>query len=64
MAGLVKDPEGAGRIIAAAITQDEASIAAAKAPDGDAEAKPEAKAELQPDAAAKTPPDSTPKTAK
>jgi H+-transporting ATPase len=56
VAGLIKDPEDARRIIAAAITQAEASGAAAKAPDADAEAKPEAEAEA--------PPDSTPKNAK
>jgi H+-transporting ATPase len=39
LAGLVKDPEDAGRIIAAAITQAEAPTAAAKAPEPKAEAQ-------------------------
>jgi H+-transporting ATPase len=58
VAGLVKDPEDAGRIIAAAITQAGASIAPAKAPEADAEPQPEAepapeaKVEHQPDAEA------------
>ena len=55
VAGLVKDPEDAGRIIAAAITQAEARIAVAKAP--------EAKPEPEPEAKAKTPSASTPKNA-
>jgi ribonuclease E len=42
LAGLAKDPENVGRIVAAAITQAEASIAATKAPEADA--KPDAKA--------------------
>jgi H+-transporting ATPase len=64
LAGLVKDPEDAGRIIAAAITQAEAPIAAAKAPETKAEPKPETEAEPKPRAKAKTPSDSTPRTAK
>ena len=44
VAGLIKDPEDAGRIIAAAITQAGASIAATKAPEADAAPQPEAKA--------------------
>jgi len=70
LAGLVKDPEDAGRIIAAAITQAEAPIAAAKAPETKAEPQPEAKAQPEtkaapkPDVVAKTPSDSTPRTAK
>ena len=56
LAGLVKDPEDAGRIIAAAITQAEAPNAAAKAP--------ETKAKPEPEAKAKTPSPSTPSTAK
>ena len=56
LAGLVKDPEDAGRIIAAAITQAKAPIAAAKAP--------ETKAKPEPEAKAKTPSPSTPRTAK
>jgi hypothetical protein len=64
LAGLVKDPEDAGRIIAAAITQAEAPIAAAKAPETKADLKPETEAEPKPGAEAKTPSDSTPWTAK
>ena len=64
LAGLVKDPEDAGRIIAAAITQAEAPIAAAKAPETEAEPKPETEAEPKPGAKAETPSDSTPPTAK
>ena len=48
LAGLAKDPESVGRIVAAAITQAEASNAATKAPE--AAAKPDAKAEPQADA--------------
>ena len=55
MAGLVKDPEDAGRLIAQGIIQTEARIAAAKAPEAETEPEPEAKA--------KTPPASTPKAA-
>ena len=51
VAGLGKDPEDAGRLIAQGIIQTEARIAAAKVP----EAEPEAKA--------KTPPVATPKAA-
>ena len=50
LAGLAKDPENVGRIVATAITQAEAGIATTKAPEADA--KPDAKAELQPDARA------------
>jgi H+-transporting ATPase len=64
LAGLVKDPEDAGRIIAAAITQAEAPNAAAKAPETKAEAEPETEVEPEPGAKAKTPSDSTPRTAK
>jgi H+-transporting ATPase len=69
VAGLVKDPEDAGRIIAAAITQAGASIAPAKAPEADAEPQPEAKAapeakvEHQPDAKAEAKPEAKAKTA-
>ena len=56
VAGLVKDPEDAGRIIAAAITQAGAPIALAKARQLQAEPKPEAEA--------KTPSDVTPQAAK
>ncbi len=69
VAGLVKDPEDAGRIIAAAITQAGASIAAAKAPEADAAPQPEAKAapkseakvESKPVAKAEPRPDPEPK---
>ncbi|MGD0635004.1 MAG: hypothetical protein ABSA13_12110 [Beijerinckiaceae bacterium] len=65
LAGLVKDPEDAGRIIAAAITQAKAPIAAAKAPETKAEEpEPETEVEPKPGAKAKTPPDTTPPTAK
>ena len=69
VAGLVKDPEDAGRVIAAAITQAEAPTAAAKAPERKAEAqiavKAESKAEAEPepDAKTKTPSDVTPQAA-
>jgi H+-transporting ATPase len=56
VAGLVKDPEDAGRIIAAAIKQAGVSIAAAKAPDAKVAPLPEAKA--------KTPSEVTPEPAK
>ncbi len=78
LAGLAKDPESVGRIVAQAINRAETPIAAAKAPQADAEPdakaepqpdataapQPEAKAEPKPGAEAKTPPHSTPKTAK
>ena len=68
VAGLVKDPEDAGRVIAAAITQAEApTSAAAKAPEPRAEAqtafKAGPKAKPEPDAKAKTPSDVTPQAA-
>ena len=44
VAGLVKDPEDAGRMIAAAITQADTPIAAAKAPETKAEPKAETEA--------------------
>jgi H+-transporting ATPase len=50
LAGLAKDPENVGRIVAAAITQAEASSAATNVPE--AHARPDAKAEPQPDARA------------
>ena len=56
VAGLVKDPEDAGRIIAAAITQAGASIAPAKAHEADVERQPIADAEPKPDAKAETKP--------
>ncbi len=69
LAGLVKDPEDAGRVIAAAITEAEAPTAAAKAPEPKAEtqtavkAESKAKAKPEPDAKAKTPSDVTPQAA-
>ncbi len=48
LAGLAKDPESVGRIVAQAINQAETPIAAAKPPE--AEPEPEAKAELKPEA--------------
>jgi hypothetical protein len=62
VAGLVKDPEDAGRIIAAAITQAEARVAAPKAPETDAE--PPARSEPPPDGKAKRPTDLVPRTVK
>ena len=59
VAGLVKDPEDAGRIIAAAITQAEARVAAPKAPETDAEVR-RARSEPRPDGKAKTPTDAGP----
>ena len=63
LAGLVKDPEDAGRIIAAAITEAEAPTAAAKAPEPKFETqtvvKAEPEAEPEPDTKAKTPSDVT-----
>jgi H+-transporting ATPase len=76
VAGLIKDPEDAGRIIAAALTQAEAPIIAAKAHEADDESKSDAKAKAEPSAnaeaapdakaqpKAKTPPASTPQTPK
>ena len=59
VAGLVKDPEDAGRMIAAAITQAVAPIAAAKASATKAESKTGTEAEPKPGAKAKAPPDPT-----
>ena len=72
VAGLVKDPEDAGRIITAAITQAEARAAAPKTPETDAEPKPKpqgkaepaAESEPRPDGKAKTPTDVISKTVK
>ena len=67
VAGILKDPEDAGRIIAAAITQTEKSTAATKASERDAKPKPEAKVAVQPeakvqaDAEAEPRPDAKPK---
>jgi H+-transporting ATPase len=68
IAGLVKDPEDAGRIIAAAVSQAKASITAPKAPETDAaskakpqgKAEPAVKSEAQPDGKSKTPADVMP----
>jgi H+-transporting ATPase len=57
VAGLLKDPEDAGRIIAAAITQADTPTAAAKAPETKIEAAP------NPGVKAKAPPDPTPQAA-
>ena len=72
VAGLVKDPEDAGRIIAAAVSQAQASITAPQATETDAEpkakpqgkAEPAAKPEAQQDGKSKTPAGVMPKTAK
>jgi H+-transporting ATPase len=73
VAGLVKDPEDAGRIIAAAITNAQVNTAVAKGPkadteatvepEPDAKAQPDSKTEPKPDAEANTLPDSSPKSA-
>ena len=55
VAGLLKDPQEAGRLIAQGIMQTEARISAANTPDTTPEPRPEAKA--------KTPPAPTPKAA-
>ena len=62
VAGLIKDPEDAGRIIAAALNQT--SGATAKAPEADAGGQPNPNADPQPVSEAKTPSDSTSKGAK
>ena len=72
MAGLVNDPEDAGRMIAAAVSQAKASITAPKVPETDAapkakpqgKAEPAVKSEAQPDGKSKTPADVMPQTAK
>jgi len=48
VAGLIKDPEDAGRIIAAAIGQAQMPIAAPKTPEAEVESEPEAKANTLP----------------
>ena len=63
VAGLVKDPEDAGRMIAAAVTQAEAPIAAAKAPETEAAPKAKTEAAPKPSVKAKAPPDPTPQAA-
>ena len=62
VAGLIKDPEDAGRIIAAALSQT--SGATAKAPEADAGGQPDPSADPQPGSEAKTPTDSTSKGTK
>lgn len=72
VAGLVKDPEDAGRVIAAAVNQAKASITASKGSVTDAkpeaksqgEAEHAAKSEAQLDGKAKTPAGTIPQTAK
>ena len=63
VAALIKDPEDAGRMIAAAVTQAEAPIAAAKAPETGAARKAETQAAPKPGGEAKAPPDPTPQAA-
>ena len=72
LAGLAKDPQSVGRIVAQAINQAETPIAVAKAHQVEAELTPEAKPEPhpaakaapEPQAKAKTPSASTPQVAK
>ena len=63
VAGLIKDPEDAGRMIAAAITQAEAPTAAAKAPENEAAPKAKTEAVSKLSIKAKAPPDPTPQAA-
>jgi len=63
MAGLVKDPEDAGRVIAAAIA-GAPSVVPASATEAEAEPRPEPKAAAKPDAEIKTPSGSKLHTAK
>ena len=62
LAGLVKDPEDAGRIIAAAITQAEAPNATAKTPETEAEPRLKPKPS-KPGDKARAPRDATPSAA-
>ena len=64
VAGLIKDPEDAGRIIAAALTQAKASGATAKSPEADAEDQPDSGAESKQEVKAKSPSGATLKTDK
>ena len=68
VAGLVKDPEDAGRVIAAAIAEAPSVVAKAPTTEAEAELKTEpkagAKAEAKPDAETETPSDSKLQTAK
>jgi ribonuclease E len=63
VAGVVKDPDDAKRIIAAAITQAATPDAAAKDPERRPEPKTETEVEPKPGTKAKAPPDSTPQAA-
>ena len=63
VAGLVKDPEDAGRIIAAAIAQADTRDVAAKAPETKVEPKAETEAAPKPGPKAKAPSDPTPQAA-
>ena len=63
VAGLVKDPEDAGRVIAAAIAQIEAPNATAKTPETKAAPKAETEVAPKPSVKAKAPPDPTPQAA-
>ena len=64
LAGILKDPANAGRIIAEAITHAEAPVEAAKTPVAEAEPKSETEADPKIAAKAKTPSDLTSKIAK
>jgi hypothetical protein len=64
LAGVLKDPQGAGRIIAEAITHAETPIAAAKTPEGKAGPKSETAAETKDKTKAKAPANLTSKIAK
>jgi hypothetical protein len=64
LAGVLKDPQGAGRIIAEAITHAETPIAAAKTPEGKVGPKSETAAETKDETKAKAPANLTSKIAK
>ena len=64
LAGILKDPDSAGRIIAEAITHAEAPVAPAKAPEVEAGPKSETGADPKVAAKAKTPSDLTSKITK
>jgi hypothetical protein len=64
LAGILKDPQGAGRMIAEAITHAEAPIAVAKTPEGNAEPNSETGADAKAESKAKTPSDLISKIAK
>jgi hypothetical protein len=63
VAGLAKDPEDAGRIIAAALTQAAAPVAPAKAPEAKATPEHDAGPKSEPEDRAQKPQASTPKVA-